>query len=179
MVRVTGAEPDYRPGHVAKPGDRVRIELRGHRFAYVVRVERTPGGPRLAELAMVPVRDGAAIDAAALRRIPTQRLAVAAARWLDQAGGLFAGPGEFDPEYSTRPEIATRRRQRLNDELLRQVADTVRHAVAAGHPVREWSAAQLNTSPGTLDRWIRAAKDQDFLSEDEVPRTRRSRSAPE
>lgn len=179
MVRVTGAEPGYQRGDVPQPTDRVRIELRGHRFAYVVRVERSASGPRLAELALIPTRDGAVIDAAALRRIPTQRLAVAAARWLDQAGGLFTSAGELDPDYDTRPEIATRRRQRLNDELLQRVADTVRHAVAAGHPVRSWSAAQLHTTPGTLDRWIRAAKDHDFLSEDEVPRTRRSRSAPE
>lgn len=178
-MRVTSAEPDYCPGDVPQLTDRVRVELRGHATAYVVRVTTGPQGPRLVELTIVG-NDTAPVDSAALTRIPVQRLAVAAAQWLDGAGGQFVGPGQAtDPDMFTRPEHAKRRHQRLTDEHLQTVADTVRRAIEGGYPVRTWSAAQLNTAPGTLDRWVRAAKDRGFLGEDEVPRKRRDRSTPQ
>lgn len=178
VVAVTSAEPDYHPGDVPQLTSRVRVELRGHAMAYVVRVATGPQGPRLVELTIVG-DDANPVDGAALTRIPLQRVAIAAAQWLDGAGGQFVGPGQAsDPDLFTRPELARRRRQRITDELLRTVADTVRHAVANGRPVRTWAAEELHTTPGTLDRWVRAAKDRGFLGEDEVPRKRRDRSTP-
>ncbi len=176
VMAVTSGEPGYQPGDVPQLTDRVRVTLRGHAFDYVVRVETGPLGPRLVEMAMVPTRDEAAIDPAALRRIPVQRLALAAAQWLSSAGGQFAGPGETD-DTRTRPDSPARWR-RIDDALLTDVTETVRRAVREGHPIRQWSAKQLGTSPATLDRWIRAAKDHGYLSDGEVPRTRRGRAEP-
>lgn len=169
VVSVTSAEPGYRPGQVAELTDRVRITLHGHDIEYVVRVESGPEGPRLVELTL----DGGVIDQTALRRIPVQRLAMAAARWLSSGGGLFVNAGETD-DTRARPD-QTPRRRRIDDALLTDVAAVVRRAIREGHPVRTWSAAQLTTSPGTLDRWIKAAKEHGYLTDGEVPRTRRGR----
>ncbi|MEV6656454.1 hypothetical protein [Nocardia fluminea] len=176
---MTSAEPGYHPGDVPQLTDRVHVELRGHQATYAVRVATGPQGPRLVELTIVG-SDTTPVDNDALTRIPLQRLAIAAAQWLDGAGGQFVGPGQAsDADLFTRPELAKRRHQRLTDEHLQTVADTVRRAVANGRPVRTWSAAQLHTTPGTLDRWVRAAKNRGFLGEDEVPRKRRDRATPQ
>ncbi|MFG3617471.1 hypothetical protein [Nocardia sp. NPDC047654] len=172
VMAVTSAEPGYRPGDVAQPTDRVRITLRGHAFDYVVKVETGPEGPRLVALTLT----GGVVDQTALRRIPLARLAAAAARWLNSGGGLWGNPGET-ADTRARPD-QTPRRRRIDDALLTDVAETVRRAVREGHPVRAWSAAQLHTSPGTLDRWVRAAKDHGYLTEGEVPRTQRGRTTP-
>ncbi|WP_157127647.1 MULTISPECIES: hypothetical protein [unclassified Rhodococcus (in: high G+C Gram-positive bacteria)] len=37
-------------------------------------------------------------------------------------------------------------------------------------PVRKTVAAAMHTTPPTLDRWIRAAKDRGYLDENDTPR---------
>lgn len=148
----------------------IEIELVGHVHRYVVRVETGRGGPRLVGLNIVAPAGVAAptITPAALRAIPARRLAYAAAQFAGRYDGAFALPGDTD-ETHHRPEAPTAR-NKLDDNHYREVAERVRSAVAMGAPVRKTVAAAMHTTPPTLDRWIRAAKDRGYLDENDIPR---------
>ena len=169
VVSVESGESGPRKSRFPDPGDRVAIRLHGHPHEYIVRVAKGPGGPKLSELTITS-DTGLPVDYDTLRSVPAQRLAYAAAQWFDTSGGLFGDPGTT-AETFTRPDLDARKR--LDDNFLSEVADLVVRAVNNGHPVRKSVAAAMNTSPGTLDRWIRAAKDRGFLDEHDLPRHRR------
>lgn len=158
-------QPDM-DGNLPAMSSRVVVELHGHPHRYVVRAVPTAEGPVLTELLMLS-DDGAPIDFATVRSVPTRRLAYAAIQWLSRAGGLFAEPGDTADTHA-RPERARQRKD--TDETLRELAGHVTDAVSLGAPVQRYVGQKMHISHATVDRWIRKAKARGLLPDEPLPR---------
>lgn len=148
-------------GRVPEQDERVAIRLVGHPFRYVVRVATARGrDPRLTELTM-HADDGGEIDHAALRAVPVRRLAYTAAQWIDRHGGLIGDPSDT-AEVHTQPEN--------HDPKVYRAAQIAERAMRLGLPVRPTVAAELNVSTRTVDRLLKRAKAEGWLSDDPLPK---------
>lgn len=156
--RVTG-EPGSTDGLI-------EIPLVGHRHRYRVRIDSSGPAPRLVELHLIS-DDATDIDPDTIRQIPVRRLAKAAARFiaLTEHGVALAGD-VYDPTDLRRPDIEPLNRRKLDDAHYRQVAKLLLWAREIGESPREYVANQLGTPLPTVDRWIRQAKQRNFLRRD-------------
>lgn len=144
----------------------IEIPLYGHDLRYQVRIDRSSGTPRLAELRMVA--DGGDIDPAAVRNVPVRRLAKAAAQFISMTEHGVISVGDLhDPTGRARPDLEPgRRRRNLGPEHYRQVAARLEWAREIGLPPREHVADYYGVALPTLDRWIKQAKQRGFLRRD-------------
>ncbi|OBY30804.1 hypothetical protein [Mycolicibacter kumamotonensis] len=145
----------------------IEIALYGHDLRYQVRIDRSDGTPRLAELRMV-ADGGGDIDPAAVRNVPVRRLAKAAAQFISMTEHGVANAGDmFDPTGLSRPDLEPgKRRRNLGPEHYRQVAARLEWAREIGLPPREHVADYYGVALPTLDRWIKQAKQRGFLRRD-------------
>jgi len=160
VADVRSGEPDGQ--RVPEPGERVAIRLHGHAQTYVVRAVADASGPRLIELT-ITADEGGAVDYAAVQPV-VRRLTYTAVQWMARAGGLIAHPDDTAETYA-RPEQGT-------DSRLIEVRDLVTESLALGLPVRKTVAARLRVSPATVDRPIRAAKDEGLIDSNSLPKAR-------
>lgn len=148
-------------GRVPNDDERVAIRLVGHPFRYIVRVATARGrDPRLTELTM-RADDGGDIDHTAMRQVPVRRLAYTAAQWIQRWGGLIGSPDDT-AETRTQPEN--------HDPKVYRAAQIADRAVSLGQPVRPTVAAELNVSTRTVDRLLKRAKAEGWLSDDPLPK---------
>lgn len=146
----------------------IEIALYGHDFRYQVRIDRSAGTPRLAELRMICADESGDIDPATVRNVPVRRLAKAAARFISMTEHGVANAGDmFDPTGLSRPDLEPgRRRRNLGPEHYRQVAALLLKAREIGLPPREHAADYFGVALPTLDRWIKQAKERGYLPRD-------------
>ncbi|KKF01589.1 hypothetical protein WN67_12765 [Mycolicibacterium obuense] len=145
----------------------IEIPLYGHVFGYQVRIERSGGTPRLAELRII-APGGGDIDPGAVRNVPVRRLAKAAAQFISLTEHGVVNAGDvFDPTDLARPDLEPgKRRRTLGPEHYREVAAQLQMAREIGLPPRDHVADHYGVALPTLDRWIKQAKDRGFLPRD-------------
>ena len=160
-------ETRYTPhvGRVPEDDERVAIRLVGHPFAYIVRVATAKGRePRLTELTMradQPAAKDGDVNHATLRAVPVRRLAYTAAQWIDRHGGLI-GDVDDTAEVYTQPEN--------HDPRVYKAAQIAERALSLGLPVRPTVAKELPASLRTVDRLLKRAKAEVWLSDDPLPK---------
>lgn len=148
-------------GRIPNDDERVDIRLVGHPFRYIVRAATAKGrDPRLTELT-VRADDGGDIDHTAMRQVPVRRLAYTAAQWIERSGGLVGSPDDT-AETVTQPEN--------HDPKVYRAAQIADRALSLGQPVRPTVAAELNVSTRTVDRLLKRAKAEGWLSDDPLPK---------
>jgi hypothetical protein len=152
-------------GRVPNDDERVSIRLVGHPFRYVVRVVTAKGRePRLTELTMraddPTARDGD-VSHATLREVPVRRLAYTAAQWIERWGGQIGSPDDT-VETRTQPEN--------HDPKVYRAAQIAERALSLGQPVRPTVAAALEVSTRTVDRLLKRAKAEGWLSDGPLPK---------
>ena len=163
--------PGARYGEVAAvrigAGPRMaRVFLHGHPCVYEVRAARTPDGPVLLDLRVVPLEDGGQVTTDTLKSIPARRVAAAAI-----GAGAFAPaddllppdkPEELDWSRWSEPEKPKRKRAGrpavYGPEHYAEVADEARAARASGASARRAIAERWAVSEATADRWMREAR---------------------
>jgi len=139
----------------------VTVHLHGHPCAYEVRAARTPDGPVLLDLRVVPLEDGDHLPPDLLRAIPIRRLAAAAVQqgvsdnWLPEPDS--AEPEELDWSRFRRPERRIGRPAH-GPEHYAEVAEAARAARAAGESARRVIAERWTVAEQTADKWMREAR---------------------
>lgn len=163
---ITGEDP-ARLAHL--PGDRyVMVELTDHDVVYYVRAATTADGPAVVELSMHRIDEGP-ITRDDLRRVPTRRLAAAAARvHVNRRDDHAPGVGLPDltvTELVSAPEDAPKRKRgrpgRTAEELM-EVARIAEEARGAGLPMHKAVASRLHMSESTARRAIQQATDAGY-----------------
>lgn len=177
-------------------GNQAYVSLVGHRLRYWVRWASGPNGPEVMALEMESRHgDTLPITSADLRSIPLRKIAAAAARkcgedFMTHHVGVAADPDAirfFAPpsedagsgvkwsDLLQTPEPSSGRRRDLDDEHLRAVAQLARAAFKQGHKVRDVIAERYTVSVFTVDKWLAAARDREFLTPGELSRHRRAK----
>ncbi|OBG00706.1 hypothetical protein A5773_04250 [Mycobacterium sp. 852014-52450_SCH5900713] len=167
VERVDYADPDPLAGkrsgpfqRVPEPDERVAIRLVGHPFTYAVRISTSRSGPRLTELT-ITADDGATVDYAVVRAVPTRRLAYSAAQWIDRAGGLFGFVDDIAETHSQPDNPAPK---------VYEAAQIANNAIALGLPVRPTVAEKLNISKTTVDRLLKRARAEGWFNDEPLPK---------
>ncbi|WP_137146922.1 hypothetical protein [Mycolicibacterium sp. CR10] len=169
VEKVSYADPDPTPGkhtgpfraRTPKHDERVAIRLVGHPFTYAVRVstnERT--GPQVTELTITADK-GQTVDYGAVRAVPLRRLAHSATQWIERVGGLV-GFTEDIPETHAQPDS--------RPPKVYEAAQHANKALALGLSVRPYVAGKLNVSKTTVDRLLKRARAEGWLSDDALPK---------
>lgn len=135
----------------------------GHHLRYWVRIGRDAKGPFIAELRIIG-DETRAVTSEDLRAIPLSRLAAAIA---GKAFDLLDSP-----EWH-RPDGPGRRKARVDDAQLQEVADLARQAFQGRQRVRETLAAHFQVSPFTVDKWLAKARERGFLKSGELSKQSR------
>lgn len=159
-----------------------RVYLHGHPCLYEVRAARTPDGPVLLDLRVVPLDDGGRVTADTLKSIPARRLAAAAI-----AAGAFSRaddqmpepdePEELDWSRWSEPERPKRKRAGrppvYGPEHYAEVGKVALDVRGSGGSARRAISERWTVSETTADKWMREARRLGLLEYH-----RRSRGAP-
>ncbi|GAB1811839.1 hypothetical protein MUNTM_08770 [Mycobacterium sp. MUNTM1] len=116
--------------------------------------------PRLTELT-ITADDGAMVDYAAVRAVPTRRLAYSAAQWIDRVGGLIGFVDDIAETHSQPDNPAPK---------VFEAAQIANNAIALGRPVRPTVAEKLNVSKTTVDRLLKRAKAEGWFDDKPLPK---------
>jgi len=147
-----------------------RLAETGHDIRMVV--EHRQGAYRVVSVT-VDAPDGGEVTSAllgiAVKEAMTEVLA--------QAWSMFRVVGEseddvLDPDELRADFLRKQRRRTIDDTHLRRVAEIYKVAESAGEPTIEAVRKEFYVSPATAERYIRAARDREFL-----PPSRRKRKA--
>lgn len=165
---------DVGPVRVGSGPRPVTVYLHGHPCAYEVRAARTPDGPVLLDLRVVPLEHGDPLPADLLRALPVRRLAAAAVQFgtSDNWTPEPVPVEELDWSRFARPERRIGRPAHGPDHYA-EVAEAARAARAAGESARRAIAERWTVAEQTADKWMREARRLGLLE-----RYRRSPGAP-
>jgi len=93
--------------------------------------------------------------------VPVRRLAYTAAQWIERWCGHIGSPADT-AEAWTRPEN--------NDPNVYRAARIADRALSLGLPVRRTVAEQMAVSTRTVDRLLKRAKAEGWLSDEPLPK---------
>ena len=139
------------------------VLLVGHDLQYTVSVTTGDGGPQVTEL-RIKSPENRPLTSDDMRAIPLRRLAVAA------AGRTYNTAFPYLPHE--KPEGTAAGRRRLDDELLREVADRARELAGRGKSVRDTLNKHYDVSPFTIDKWLAKCREAGHLQPGELTRKR-------